>query len=88
MQSKASHDSYGNIAELRSFSPNVMVAMTATATKEAQDFIIENLSPLMIVGDPQKFNIMYNLLKLNHKDISVIFKDILDDLIKNSYAAR
>lgn len=57
---------YGNLGTLSSVFPSArIVAMTATATREYQRVIIENLNmknPSLVIANPNRANIFYEVL--------------------------
>lgn len=83
---------YGRLAELRSLLHRDVpfVALTATATEATRNTIIKDLcmqSCVQILGDPNKPNIRYVVVDIDHGDLYETFKSVIDDIDERQLSA-
>ena len=83
---------YGRLAELRSLLHREVpfVALTATATEATKKTIIKDLCMLncvQILGDPNKPNIRYTVVDIDHGNLYDTFKTIIDDIDERQLSA-
>ena len=92
-ESQAFRAHYSRISELRSLVPqNVPVlALTATATKSTETFIVNNLcmnNPLILSSTPNRLNIKYSVIKLESRLPEHLFEPVIVDIQNNFYKAK
>ena len=80
------------MAELRSLLHRDVpfVALTATATEETKKTIIKDLCMqhcVQIIGDPNKLNIRYAVVDIDHANLYETFKPIIDDIDERQLSA-
>ena len=92
-QAEAFRSHYSKLSELRSLTYNQVpvVALTATATVESKDYIIQSLGmfqPEIFRTTPERNNIRYSVVNISTRDPDDIVKPIIEDLNTNLYTAK
>lgn len=83
---------YGRLAELRSLlNPHVpFISLTATATQSVRKTILAALNMegcVQVIGNPNKPNIRYAVVNIDHNDIFGTFSHIIYDIRENNIKA-
>lgn len=83
---------YGRLAELRSLlNPDVqLISLTATATQSVRKTILAALNMegcVQVIGNPNKANIGYAVVNIDHNDIFGTFSHIINDIRENNIKA-
>ena len=68
-----------------------MLVLTATATKDTRDFIIDNLclyNPVLLSATPERTNIRYSVVRIPLRDPKAFLKPIFKDITSNLYSVK
>ena len=92
-QAEAFRTYYSKLSELRSltFQKVLLLALTATATQDTRDFIIDNLclyNSILLSVIPECTNIRYSVVSLSTRDPKTFLTPIFEDITLNLYSAK